>query len=274
MYIQLQFRFDDVTEANYETAVIIRNCLRNFIDIILKPLCTYIAIFIRFDIDFLSHLPKTTETNSVLLSLDVVSLYTNIPYDLRIKAIKYWVDKHREAIPNRFTVTFILDSVKLILENNTFFFNGKNYIQIKGMAMGTRFAPVYANSVMGYLEQKLHQEIEERCSTEFRTYIEKAWKRYLDDCFIIRTKSQNTVKEFKFLLNNLHPSIQFTNEMSSTKLPFLDIMVIKKNTTITTYIYYKQIQINTWILNRAIHRIQNVTSHTSWPEESVLLQKI
>ncbi|CAI9717422.1 Hypothetical predicted protein [Octopus vulgaris] len=53
--------------------------LSNF-DIILKSLCTYIPNFIRDDIDFLSHLPKTTEPNSILLSFDVVSLYTNIPH--------------------------------------------------------------------------------------------------------------------------------------------------------------------------------------------------
>ena len=105
--------------------------------------------------------------------------------------------------------------------------NGKNYLQIRGTAMGTKFAPIYANSVMGYLEQKLYQRVEENYGTDFRRYLEDAWKRYLDDCFLIWTKSVNTLDEFSALLNNLHPTLKFTREMSNTKLPFLDIMVIK-----------------------------------------------
>ena len=98
--------------------------LSNFVDIILKPLCSFIPSYIRDDIDFLSHLPTTTDINARLVSFDVTSLYTSIPHDLGIAAVKYWVEKYREAIPNRFSLEFVLDSVTLILENNTFYFDG------------------------------------------------------------------------------------------------------------------------------------------------------
>lgn len=48
--------------------------LSNLIDIILKPLCNTIPSFIRDDMDFLNHLPKTVENNTTFRSFDVTSL--------------------------------------------------------------------------------------------------------------------------------------------------------------------------------------------------------
>ncbi|XP_071132786.1 uncharacterized protein [Mytilus edulis] len=213
--------------------------LSNFLDIILKPLCKYVPSYIRDDIDFLSHLPKIAPVHARLVSFDVTSLYTNIPHDLGIEAIQYWVAKHRDAIPNRFTVDFILDSTKLILENNSFYFNGKNYLQHRGTAMGTKFAPTYATLVMGFLEQRLYQEVENNFGVEFAREFELSWKRYLDDCFIIWNKSDEELQLFSDILNNLHTSIKFTKDENFNQLPFLDILVIKDGTEIKTDIFYK-----------------------------------
>ena len=83
-----------------------------------------------------------------------------------------------------FSNKFILDGIKLILENNTFSFNDKHYKQVKGTAMGTKFAPIYATLTVGYLEEKLYKEIEMYFGSEFGTYFINNWKRFLDDCFI------------------------------------------------------------------------------------------
>ena len=45
-------------------------------------------------------------------------------------------------------------SVKpLILQENSFQFNGKNYLQIHGTAMGTKMAVVFANTFMSKVAQ-------------------------------------------------------------------------------------------------------------------------
>lgn len=41
--------------------------LSNFIDLFLKPLCSHMPSFPRDGIGFLSHLPETTESNSLLV---------------------------------------------------------------------------------------------------------------------------------------------------------------------------------------------------------------
>ncbi|CAG2195900.1 unnamed protein product [Mytilus edulis] len=110
--------------------------LSHFIDIVLKPLCREVPSFIRDDLDFLNHLPKTVNPNSELITFDIVSLYTNIPHDLGITAVKYWLENTENVIENRLTKEFILASLKLILERNIFYFNGTYYHQKKGTAMG------------------------------------------------------------------------------------------------------------------------------------------
>lgn len=83
--------------------------LSNLIDIILKPLCNTIPSFIRDDMDFLNHLPKTVENNTTLVSFDVTSLYTNIPHNLGLEAISFWMDKQGHQIDQRFPKEFILE---------------------------------------------------------------------------------------------------------------------------------------------------------------------
>jgi len=84
---------------------------------------------------------------NTIVSFDVVSLYSNIPHDLGIEAIKYWLDKYPTLNQDRFTKDFIIESIKIILHNNYFEFGDDNYKQIKGTAMGTKMAPTYATLV-------------------------------------------------------------------------------------------------------------------------------
>ena len=55
--------------------------------------------------------------------------------------------------------------IEQILTMNNFKFNGEYYLQIQGMAMGTRMAPSYANIFMGKLETQLLQYTTDRPST-------------------------------------------------------------------------------------------------------------
>ena len=213
--------------------------LSHFLDILLKPLCPLLDSYIRDDMDFLNHIPSTVPEHSILTSFDVTSLYTNIPHDLGIDAVKFWVEKHRGEIDDRFKTEFILEALKIVLEGNTFYFDGNTYQQKKGTAMGTKVAPSYANLVMGYLEEKLHREVYDHFGEAFQIYIKNQWKRYLDDCLIFWTKSHEELETFHNILNSLNPSIKFTIDSSTSKLSFLDILIILEKGEITTDIFYK-----------------------------------
>ena len=136
--------------------------LSNLLDILLKPLTQFIPSYVRDDIDFLNHLPKQITKESIFVSFDVESLYSSIPHSLGLEAVEYFIDKHSSTIPSRFNKEFILEGIKLILENNIFKFNSKYYKQLKGCAMGTKFAPIYATLTLAYLEISLYSKIKQK----------------------------------------------------------------------------------------------------------------
>ena len=67
-------------------------------DLILKPICPEIPSFVKDDIDFLHHLPESTEKGTKLVTFDVTSLYTNIPHDLGENAVRHWLEKCRDKV--------------------------------------------------------------------------------------------------------------------------------------------------------------------------------
>ena len=215
--------------------------LSQLVDCILKDIPQHTQSFVRDDIHFLSKLNrKLSQTeNYQLITFDVESLYTNIDKDLGIKAIKFWVHKHRDKIDPRFTEDFICDAIRIVLENNTFHFDNKFYLQIKGTAMGTKMAPTYANLVLAYLEEQLYQKISTEKGDEFGNFIRHNYLRYLDDCFIVWPTSKYNLDYFQSEINNLHPNFKFTKESSPSEIAFLDIWVYIKDHTIFTDIYYK-----------------------------------
>lgn len=179
------------------------------------------------------------DPDAELVSLDVVNLYTNISSTLRLTALNFWIDNCRTDIDNRFTKEFLLEATYLVLKNNAFTFNGKYFHQIKGTAMGTKMAPTYATLCLGFLEESLYKKTNEEFGEEFSQTLKKNWKRYLDDCFIIWNKGDSELQRLKNILNDLDPDIKFTLEKSSTKIPFLDVVVKKEKDKISTDIFYK-----------------------------------
>ncbi|KAM4696110.1 xaa-Pro aminopeptidase 2 [Rhinophrynus dorsalis] len=86
------------------------------------------------------------------VSMNVVSLYTNIQHHLGIQALAHYLDLDQEKTMAH--KEFILRSVLFMLEHNFFIFQGEFFLQCRGTAMGTKFAPSYANLFMGLFEKE------------------------------------------------------------------------------------------------------------------------
>lgn len=213
--------------------------LSHLLDILLKPYCEKVQSFIRDDLDFLNQIPEHVQSNSKLVSFDVVGLYSNIPIELGIKAIEYWMEKYPNILNDRFHRDFIIQGLKIVLQNNSFMFGSRHYLQVKGTAMGTKVAPTYATLTLGYLEETLYQKLSQLWGEEDAELLKSKWKRFLDDCFIVWSEDMDRLTIFYELLNELNPSIKFTMEINDNKLPFLDVLVIKEDTKISTDVYYK-----------------------------------
>lgn len=86
------------------------------------------------------------------LTLDVVSLYSNIPHPVAVTAIEYMLKKYSAYSVD--TCHFVVLAVEFLLTHNFFSFNDKFFLQTKGAPMGSKFSPSLANLVMSFWEEK------------------------------------------------------------------------------------------------------------------------
>ena len=65
-------------------------------------------------------------------------------HDLFVTAIEYWIEHLQNDLPllQRFTKQFVLGGLSIILKFNYFYINKSFFHQIKGTAMGTKFAVI------------------------------------------------------------------------------------------------------------------------------------
>ena len=191
--------------------------ISEFVDFFLNPLVPSIPSYIRDTTHFLKILRDLGQVppNCLLVTLDVSSLYTNIPNIEGVQAARNLLRKHRfiDAKPH---ISSLLQALEMVLTMNNFEFNGNHYIQVGGTAMGTKVAPSFANTFMGQFEE-----------THIYTHPIKPllWLRYIDDIFAIFHEDEDTVNLFVSEINTCHHSIKFTSEISKESVNFLDTTV-------------------------------------------------
>ena len=179
---------------------------------------------------------------AILCTLDVSSLYTNIPNNEGILAVaaKLRQDPTKGPIAN-----FILDLLKLVLHSMNFNFNGDHYLQTGGTAMGTSLAPNYANLFMDRFETKALEGYPLKPLT---------WKRFIDDIFMVWTHGEDSLNKFIEYLNSLHETIKFTHEVSYTQIDFLDTTVkFGQNRELITTLYNKPTDTHLYLEHSSAH---------------------
>jgi hypothetical protein len=171
--------------------------------------------YIRDTQDFISKIVdgKPREPGTLLVTLDVTSLYTNIPNEDGIAAIAGLLNDSPD--PDMPT-PFLLKLLKLVLSKNYFTFNGEFYLQIGGTAMGTKLAPSYACSFLGVHEDTLLENYPLKPDY---------YLRFIDDIYFQWSHGEAELLKFIQYLNDGHPTIKFTSEYSLEELNFLDTTV-------------------------------------------------
>ena len=96
--------------------------------------------------------------------------------------------------------------------------------------MGTKMAPCFANIFKASIEQT-----------------------FIDDIFMIWTHGSEELEQFTTRANSTHPSMKFTTEISSTSLPFLDVLVCVTETGIKTSLYRKPTDRPTYLMYCSFH---------------------
>ena len=109
-------------------------------------------------------------------------------------------------------------------------FNGKTYIQVDGVMMGSPLGALFANIFMCEMENEIMPTLGTKLIN---------WMRYVDDTFVfIKNGKQEEVLR---KLNAYHENIRFTYELEEANgLPFLDVLVTRGvNRKLETSVYRK-----------------------------------
>ena len=186
-------------------------------------------------------------SNTKLVTIDVVGLYTNIPHADLETAVRHFLSNKESSIDTP-PVEEIIALMNHVLKNNTFVFEDQVYKQIFGTAMGTPMAPSISNLFMGWLEERLFANSPVPINPKF-------WKRYIDDIFLLWTENDEQWELFFNYLNNFHDTIKFTSQISSSELPFLDILVKLSHGFLYTDVYSKPTDAHAYLHYSSCHPI-------------------
>ena len=120
-----------------------------------------------------------------------------MPHDEGVKFMQRFLDKHKDQLVS---LESLCKLANIVLKHNFFELRKDVCHQILGTAIGTKFAPHYANIFMADLEEGIFEK--SHCHPSL-------WLRYLNDIFCIWTEGLEHLKEFFGFSNNIHPSMKF-----------------------------------------------------------------
>lgn len=198
----------DCDSESYKTA--------EFLDYFLTPISNKHRSYIKDTYDFINKIKQAViPPTALLFTMDIESLYTNIETKAGLQAVKTLFLKY----PNkRRPDKEILQLLEINLTRNDFEFNSEFFLQIKGTAMGKKFAPAYANIFMAVWEE----EALAKCHKKPLFYF-----RYIDDIFGIWPHTTQEFFEFANILNTHHFSIKLKYQLDQETIHFLDTTVYK-----------------------------------------------
>lgn len=221
-----------------------------FIDYFLQPLTTMLPSYTKDSMDFIEMIKSVgrVEESHLLVTMDIESLYTNVPFEGGLRATEFFLNKRPETHPS---TQCLLDLTKEVLTSNAFMYDNDFFLQISGVAMGSKMSPSFASLYVGLLE---HNYIYNHQENPFLQYITN-WKRYLDDVFFIWTGPEKTLNDFHTFINSKNEHLKFTMEADKEKMNFLDIMVIKVNNVLKTDLYRKPTDRNSLLHGESYHPV-------------------
>ena len=164
-----------------------------------------------------------------LFSLDVESLFTNVPVHRTINIILEKVYNHPTirppAIPKNIMRELLLTCTTEVPFRNI---NGDMYVQRDGVSMGSPLGPTFANFFMAEVENRALQNL---------NVTPALYGRYIDDIFTICEEEELILLKDEMM--NISGLI-FTIERSvENKLPFLNVLVERTGNTVRSSVFRK-----------------------------------
>lgn len=204
-----------VNSATYEVEA--------FISSILSPLMNKNVYGIKNSFEFSKFISEMTlKEGDELVSLDVKSLFTNIPTEMVLEI----VDKRWNEISEytNINIHYFRRMIMLVFEGAILRFENNIYFQKFGVPMGSPASPVIAALVMEELEKLVLNKVGEDVTF---------YKRYVDD--VILATAPEKMEDIRSEFNGVHERLQFTMEKETqNQINFLDMTLVRSNNRIKT----------------------------------------
>ena len=127
-----------------------------------------------------------------------------------------------------------------------------------GTAIGTKFAPAYANLFMTRLEEKLLEASPDK---------PLIWMRFIDDVFFIWMHGEEKLKSLINHLNSSHKAIKFASEQSWDSISFLEVQVrVGEGGVLSTDLFCKPTDTHQYLQHKkSCHPLAHEEGDSLWP---------
>ena len=174
--------------------------LAKFLIPILEPL-THNEFTIKDSFSFAKDI-TTYDSSLYMASLDVESLFTNIPLNETINNCVS--DLHNKNLYNgKLSKRDLFKLLETATSESSFIFDYLLYKQVDGVAMGSPLGPTLANAILCHSEKWL-----DNCPIHLKPVI---YKSYVDDTFVLFSSKEH-IQLFADFMNKKHKCLKFTSE--------------------------------------------------------------
>ena len=221
-----------------------------YIDHYLQPLVKLVPSYLKDTGDTIRLLEKIRHQGDILLvTADVAALYTCIPHHLGLAAVETFLT--RNSLLPILQRNFIMELLVFATKHNYFWFQGVFYSQIRGVAMGAKYAPSLANLFMAQWEEDVVYAL--------RRPELLLWARYIDDVLFLWKGDMESLDAFMIQWNDNDRGIVLSYEASPTSIHFLDLEISTTHDKLEFKTYFKPTDRNGYIPVDSCH-------HRRWLE--------
>ena len=173
---------------------------------------------------------KVNTPNGIIASLDVTSLFTNVPVCRIIDIILDYVYHHPFLSPPSIPMNTMRELLLICTTEAPFKCpRGKLFVQHDGIAMGSPLGVLFSQAFMASVEEEAFKD---------PSITPQIHCRYVDDLFIC-AQSSAQIENLRLRLQEVS-GLNFTSELNNDgKLPFLDVLVDSNLEKFTTSVYRK-----------------------------------
>ncbi|CAF4990187.1 unnamed protein product, partial [Rotaria socialis] len=161
--------------------------------------------------------------------MDVTDLYTMIPQEGGIKAIRKLMETSNIKQIDGVKKEIILALARFVMTNNYFYLDGLYYKQIRGGAMGSPLTLTIANAYMYFVERPI---------SKWAIRTNSLYYRYIDDLFIMSNVDVDTLKGLVNHWNKLDININLSASIGHTA-EYLDLKIENRGGSLISEVFHK-----------------------------------